>query len=179
MRTVGPLAVVVVLASLTACRGSEPAPDKSATTNAPTTTATSTRDAPKPEKTYVPAAGDPKTHDLRVTIRDKGRSYAPGTCAAINGEADWSDTLGFFGPDKTYENRPLGKDLPIPKQGNLMADGTCEATMTVTLPYAPRYLAGIAIPGHGMPDPKNPAPKETKIVTKGDSQDVVIINYLS
>jgi hypothetical protein len=49
--------------------------------------------------------------------------------------------------------------------------------MTVTVPYAPRYTAGIAIEGHGIADPKNPGPKETKIVTKGDSQDVLVINY--
>ena len=130
---------------------------------------------PLPEKTYVPAPGDPKTHEMNVTIRDRGISYTPGTCAAIRGDTDFQDTLGFIGPDAQYERRPLGDEFPIPRQATRLADGTCEAKMTVTVPYAPRYGAGIAREGHGIAGPDDAG--ETQITTKGDSQDVVVLNY--
>ncbi|KAA1397524.1 hypothetical protein [Aeromicrobium ginsengisoli] len=131
---------------------------------------------PRPERTYVPAPGDPKTHELNVTIRDKGISYTPGTCAAIRGNTDFQDRLGFSGPDKQYENRPLkDAEFTIPKQGTRLADGTCEATLTVTIPYAPRYRAGISREGHGISGPDDAG--ETLIAAKGDSQDVVVMNY--
>ncbi|VXB02723.1 hypothetical protein [Aeromicrobium sp. 9AM] len=131
---------------------------------------------PRPEKTYVPAPGDPKTHELNITIRDKGISYTPGTCAAIRGATDYQDFLAFSGPDKQYENRPLKDgEFTIPKQGTRLADGTCEAKLTVTLTYAPRYRAGIAREGHGISGPDDAG--ETLITTKGDPQDVVVLNY--
>jgi hypothetical protein len=176
------LAVVVVLASLTACSSSDSdsdpdkAPKTKATVAPSATTATPTSSAPKPQKTYVPAPGDPKTHVVTVIIRDKGRSYAPRTCVAVAG-ADFADELAFSGPTRHYENAPLKHgEFPIPRQGRLLPDGRCEATTTVTLPYRPRYRVGIAQDGQGIPGPEDPQ-DDTKFVTKGNSQDVVLINY--
>ena len=180
MHTAKALAVVVVLASLAACSSSDSDADKAPRTKAAVTpsatTPTPTHDAPKPEKTYVRAPGDPKTHVLTIIIRDKGRSYAPRTCVALAaGEA--SDELGFSGPSKHYENAPLKHgEFPIPRQGRLLPDGRCEATITVTLPYRPRYTFGIAQEGQGIPGPEDPH-GDTKIATKGGAQNVVLINY--
>lgn len=138
------------------------------------TSATPTR-TPQPEKTYVPAPGDPKTHELNVIIRDKGISYTPGTCVAIRADTDFQDRLVFIGPDAQYERRPLGDEFPIPRQATRLADGTCEAKLTVTIPYAPTYGAGIVREGKGIAGPDDPG--ETQITTQGDAQDVVVINY--
>lgn len=140
------------------------------------TTPTTTQDAPAPAQTYVPAPGDPTNHEVNVTIRDRGRSYDPDTCVATAGNSEAPDVLAFSGPDRTNENRPLkDAEFPIPDQGTKLADGTCEATMTVTVQYAPRYQAGIAQEGGGIAGPDSPS--DTKITTTGDSQDVVIVNY--
>ena len=143
-------------------------------TATPETSATPTR-TPKPEKTYVPGPGDPSTHTMNVTIRDRGISYTPGTCAAINGGTEYEDRLVFSGPDAQYENTPLGDEFPIPDQATSLADGTCEARMTVTVPYAPRYDAGIAREGKGIAGPDDP--DGARITTKGEPQDVIVINY--
>jgi len=169
---------VVARNSLTSNDGRPPGAASQAPPSTPTTTPgtqATTRPTPKPEHTYVPAPGDPTTHELNVTIRDKGISYTPGTCAAIRGDSPGPDTLAFSGPDKQYENRPLGREFTIPKQGTRLADGTCEARLTVTIPYAPRYRAGIVREGHGISGPDDAG--ETLIATKGDSQDVVVMNY--
>jgi hypothetical protein len=180
MHTAKALVVVVVLASLAACSNSDSDPDKTPKTKAAAspsaTTATPPTVAPKPQNTYVPAAGDPKTHVVTIIIRDKGRSYAPRTCVAVAGR-DFSDELGFSGPSKHYENAPLKHgEFPIPRQGRSLPDGRCEATMTVTLPYRPRYTVGIAQDGQGIPGPEDPN-GDTKIATKGGTQVVVLLNY--
>lgn len=134
---------------------------------------------PRPVKTYVPAPGDPKTHQLHVTIRDKGRSYKPGTCHAINypgsDGALQSDSLVVTGPDEKSEASQLG-EAPIPTQARSLPDGTCEAKMTITVRYAPRYRAGIAVVGDGIYDPKTD-PQGTRFVTKGSPQSIVVRNF--
>jgi hypothetical protein len=182
MQPVKAMAVVVVLASITACSNSDSDPAQSLKTEVTATPSTSTPSAttpsptPKPLKTYVPAPGDPKTHVVTVIIRDKGRSYTPGTCVASR-TVDTSDVLAFSGPTRHFENAPLkNSEFPIARHGRRLSDGTCEATMTVTVPYAPRYTVGIAQEGGGIPGPDDPN-GDTKIVTKGNSQNVVLINY--
>ena len=151
------LAAVALLASLTGCSSSDSDPDASPKAEAAAaTTAAPTKDAPK-------------THDFTVTIRDKGRSYAPGTCAAL----EQPSSLAFSDPD----NRPVGDEYPLPEQAEPRSGGTCEATMKVTVPYAPKYVAGVAVEGMGVADPEHPRTQQTKIVTKGDSQDIVILNH--
>lgn len=135
--------------------------------------------AARPEKTYVPAPGDPKTHRLRVTIRDKGRSYSPGTCHAINDPGSdgalMSDSLVVTGPDEKSEASQLG-EAAIPTQARSLPDGTCEAEMMITVPYAPRYRAGIAVVGDGIYDPKTD-PQGTRFVPDGSLQSIVVRNY--
>ena len=178
MHTAKALAVVVVLASLAACSNSDDDPVKSPRTEAtvaPSAT-TPTHDVPQPEKTYVRAPGDPKTHTVTIIIRDKGRSYAPRSCLAVAG-ADFADVLAFAGPSRHYENAPLKHgEFPIPRRGRALPDGRCEAKMTVTVTYRPRYTVGIAQEGQGIPGPEDPH-GDTTIVTKGAAQEVVLINY--
>jgi hypothetical protein len=50
--------------------------------------------------------------------------------------------------------------------------------MTVTVLYRPRYTVGIAQDGQGIPGPEDPH-GDTAFVTKGNHQDVVLINYPS
>lgn len=129
-----------------------------------------------PEKTYVRAPGDPKTHTVTIIIRDKGRSYAPRSCLAVAGP-DFADVLAFAGPSRHYENAPLKHgEFPIPRRGRALPDGRCEAKMTVTVTYRPRYTVGIAQEGQGIPGPEDPH-GDTTIVTKGAAQEVVLINY--
>jgi hypothetical protein len=184
MRTAKALTVVVALASLAACSNSDSDPDTSPRTEATaapsattaTPTPTPTPVVPKPEKTYVRAPGDPRKHVVTIIIRDKGRSYVPHTCVALAGE-DFADVLAFSGPSRHYENAPLKhSEFAIPRQGRSLPDGRCEATMTVTLPYRPRYTVGIAQDGQGIPGPEDPH-GDTTIVTRRGAQDVVLINY--
>lgn len=141
-------------------------------TPASTTTPAPTVNTPKPEKTYVPASGDPKTHELRITILDKGHSYDPSTCAALTPY----EFLAFSGPTRNYENAPVGDTVPLPAQAEARSDGTCEATLTVTLPYKPTYRAGTGREGKGISSPATD-PAETTIITESNPQDVTIINY--
>lgn len=112
-------------------------------------------------------------------IRDRGRSYRPGTCQPIWSLDEGPDWLSVSGPNKEYEFSPmLGDDVAIPRHSRSLPDGTCEAVMTVTVPYAPRYLASIKVLGEGAVDPSRQYPEITKIVTKGDSQRVELINFV-
>jgi hypothetical protein len=109
---------------------------------------------------------------LRITILDKGLAYDPSNCAALT---DYG-FIAFSGPSRHLENTPIGESLPLPAQAEVRSDGTCAATMTVTLPYRPRYQTGVNPGFKGIYDPEVD-PEETKIVMRGDSQDVVIVNY--
>jgi len=131
-----------------------------------------TVNAPKAEKTYVPAPDDPKTHEFRITILDKGKSYDPSTCVTLTPY----EFLAFSGPTRNYENAPIGDTIALPAQAKARSDGTCAATLTVTLPYKPSYRAGTGREGKGISSPATD-PAETKIVTRGDSQDVTVVNY--
>lgn len=85
--------------------------------------------------------------------------------------------LAFSGPTRHYEDAPLEHaEFPIPRQARSLPDGRCEATITVTVPYRPRYTVGIAQDGQGIPGPEDPN-RDTKFVTKGAKQEVVLINY--
>jgi hypothetical protein len=143
------------------------------TTPAPTTPAPTYPHPQKPLKTYVPAPGDPKTHELRIAILDKGLAYDPSTCTVL---APYY-RISFTGPSRNYEGVPVGDVFSIPSQAEARSDGTCAAVMTVTLPYRPLYQTGVGAEGKGIYDPKvDPGP--TAIVTRGDAQDVTVINYL-
>jgi hypothetical protein len=161
---------------LSACGGGESVQKTEGAPSPTALTTTPTAVAPDPEQTYVRASDDPRTHELTIIIRDRGRSYTAGTCAA-EAPDEFADVLAFGGPNRRYENRPI-KDaqFPIPRKAKPLADGTCEARMQVTLPYAPRYTAGIVQVGGGIPDAEDPT-GDTKIVSKGDAQDVVLLNY--
>jgi hypothetical protein len=143
------------------------------TTAVPTTSPSPTYPHPqKPLKTYVPAPGDPTTHELRITILDRGIAYDPRTCTVLTPYY----LIGFSGPSRNYENVPIGDSISIPDQAEARSDGTCASTLTVTLPYRPRYQTGVGREGKGIYDPEVD-PDPTEIVTSGDSQDVTIVNY--
>ncbi|KRC63565.1 hypothetical protein ASE12_01560 [Aeromicrobium sp. Root236] len=177
MRIAGALTCVLSLAILSGCSGdgkdSEPK-DVAATTSA-TSRPSATTSRPAAQATYVPKADDPKEHTFVVTIRDQ---LTVPYSDAYQVAGDRCDALGvgselvFEGPDKKYDRRPL-KSFTIPDHARLVDSKTCEATMTVTVPYAPRYFVGVAMEGHGMPAPTDP--DETRVRPKGDSQKLIVL----
>ena len=179
MRFVSIFIGAILLTSLSGCSDDKPA-DKSdsASTNRPAPPAAepSTVPAPKAQKTYVPASGDPKTHELSVTIRDEGEldaytADADNTCTG-NVLGGRSNQLLISGPNDEYELAPLAS-FDIPATARLLPNGACEATMAVTAPYAPHYLLGVTIHGRGIAGPDDPA--ETKVATNGNSQSVIVL----
>lgn len=124
-------------------------------------------------------------HELRVTIRDVPAPNDPDAADAYEVRSAGGCSAIVWGPD----SRQLGElvvsasrandDLRIletfrlPDSARLSRDGTCEATLTISLPYAPRYVLGVGIEGRGIA-PEN-APEPPKVLTEGDSQDVVVV----
>jgi hypothetical protein len=126
-----------------------------------------------------------KHHELRVTIRDKPAPDDPDAadayvaksareCSAIVWGED-SEQLGHLvvnAPDEQDELETVGS-FDLPATARLLPDGTCEAALTIRVPYASRYVLGVAITGRGI-KPEN-APEPPVVITKGDSQSVVVV----
>lgn len=145
-------------------------------TPAPQASATESEPTPRPQKTYIPAWGDPKTHDFTVTIHDvlplDAYRVAGGQCVST-AYPGGPHQLVFSGPSRHLEDRPLDKSFPMPVTAQLYADGTCVSKLEVTVPYKPRYTAGIAMEGRGIALPT--APKNEPIITQGDSQEITVL----
>ncbi len=170
MRYTGLALATVALAALSGCSSDASAPKAAERTSAATTP------APAPEKTYVPAPGDPTTHTFDVTIHDvlplDAYEVAGGKCSADSVAPEFPSTLTFSGPSKHLDEVPLDEEFPIPKTARLLADGSCEATMSVTVPYRPRYRAGVAIEGRGIANPDDPI--NDLVNTEDDSQAITV-----
>jgi len=125
-----------------------------------------------------------KRHKLQVTIRDEPALDDPyaadayvatsaSECSAIMWD-EGTEQLGELvvsAPDETGELRML-KPFDLPPTARLLPDGTCEAVMTIDLPYASRYVLGVGIMGRGI-KPEN-APKPPVVITRGELQSVVV-----
>ncbi len=127
-------------------------------------------------ETYVASPGDPKTHILHVTLHDvlPLDVYKPmdGRCITTSGRDVYPYELTVDGPDEEYEFRPLEAKV-IPVAATLLPDGTCQATMTIKVPYAPRYKAGVGMAEHGATN-KEPNP-ERVWTTNGSSQKITVL----
>jgi len=177
MRIAGALTCVLSLVILSGCSGDgkDSDPKAVAATSATTSSPSEATSTPPAEATYVPKPGDPKEHTFVVTIRDQlsvpysdAYQVKGDTCVLLGVGSE----LVFHGPDKKHDRRPL-KSFTIPDRARLVGSTTCEAAMTVTVPYAPRYFVGVAMEGHGMPAPTDPA--ETQVRPKGDSQKLIVL----
>lgn len=178
MRVLGIFFAAVAVVALGGCSSNSSEtkePRRTVATPAATETTTATK-PPAPQKTYIPAPGDPKSHVFDVTIHDvlplDAYRTTGGQCVT-SAVPDFPHKLTFIGPSRHFESRPLDKDFAIPETARLLSDGSCESQITVTVPYKPRYTAGIAMEGHGIPAPTDP--DDTKIVTKGDSQAITVL----
>ena len=178
MRVMGILFGAVAVVAFSGCSSDSAetkVPRETVATPAAVETTTAT-ELPAPEKTYIPAPGDPKSHVFDVMIHDvlplDAYRTAGGQCLTTS-VPDFPHKLTFIGPSRHLESRPLDKDFAIPETARLLTDGSCESQITVTVPYKPRYTAGIAMEGHGMPAPTDPG--DTKIVTKGNSQAITVL----
>lgn len=131
--------------------------------------------ATAPEATYVAAPGDPQTHILRITLHDVSPLdvYEPAGdhCVTTSGDDVYRYKLTVDGPDGEYDFRTL-KSAVIPDTARLLPDGTCEATMTITVPYAPRYKAGVGMAEHGATNKETEPDPIWK--TKGSSQHITV-----
>lgn len=167
----------MTIAVISGCTSDSSDAEKPIDTEATPATAKTTPKAPAPKKTYVPAPGDPKQHIFNVTIHDVKPldAYMLGTngeCVTTN-RSNLRDQLAFSGPSKLQENRLL-ESFDIPSTGRLLADGSCEATLTVTVRYRPRFEAGVAMEGNGIAEPGEPN-FHKKIITKGNPQKLLIL----
>ena len=174
MRLLGILIGAATIVVLGGCSGDgteakrpvESKPTPAVTQATPTSSATG--------QTYIRIPGDPKTHILHVTIRDEGelRAYIPGA----NNECASTAPKGFphelivSGPDADESRATLGQ-FEAPATARRLSHGVCEAKMTITVPYAPRYTLGVGMAGQGIADPN--APRDVWVVTNGKSQDVI------
>ena len=135
---------------------------------------------PSDDATYAPAPGDPKTHELRVLIRDVGGVDAYRMDDSERGCTSTSPKgfphqLVISGPTKKQTYTPLASfDIPDTAIGT---NGACEAELTVTVPYAPRYSMGIAMEGRGIATGYEPDP--SWIETSGSSQKVVMLTQVT
>jgi len=158
MRGVCAFAAVSMVIVLSACTSdAESATPQTEVTTAPTTGATTTPSAePSPEATYVPEPGDPKKKSLDVTIIDEARwVYDPAT-----GCGDGSDFGPAFvavsGPTREYDWAPRGDDVVLDSSATLTTDENCTTTVSMTVPFAPRYRVGVGFEGKGISDGTEP-----------------------
>lgn len=127
-----------------------------------------------------------KRHELRVTIRDRPALADPdaadayvaksaGECSAIVWGEE-SEQLGELLVSPANEGGELGRleTFDLPASARLLRDGFCEATLTISVPYATRYVLTVGIMGRGIA--REDAPKPAVVVTKGDSQSVVVLH---
>jgi hypothetical protein len=172
MRHVGLAAGMLALTIVSGCGGDGSDSDKpSETPSKPASTPT-----PDVVRTYVPSDGDPKTHILHVTIRDVGgvEAYEATAQGCEPLYPEHTIILVVSGPTTKYDSTPL-KDVDLPTSAE-PANGACEAKMTVTVPYAPRYTLGIAKEGHGIATGDEPDP--VWITTRGSSQKVTLVSQV-
>jgi hypothetical protein len=174
MRPTGLAAGVLALVALTGC-GGDVSSDSAKPTESPSTTASTP--TPEPAATYVPRAGDPKTHVLHVRILDfagiDAYKQSGRKCELLYGR-HWA-VLVIAGPTAEVDSTPL-KELDIPATAEPGEAGACVATLTVTVPYAPRYRLGIAHEGHGIANGYEP--EEPWITTRGSSQKVTVVSQV-
>jgi hypothetical protein len=130
---------------------------------------------PTPDKTFVAAPGDPVTHVLQVKLHDVFPLdvYEPSgaQCVTTSGDDVRAYKLTVQGPDEEHEFREL-KSTVIPDRARLLADGTCEANMTIEVPYAPRYKAGVGMAEHGATNKESEPDPVWK--TQGSSQKITV-----
>ncbi|KRC66387.1 hypothetical protein ASE12_17440 [Aeromicrobium sp. Root236] len=172
MRGTSIVLVAILGITLSGCHGSSG--DASPATEASPAKASRT---PAPEETYVPRPGDPKTHVLRLTIRDVAGIDAYATdregCPVL-GPANLPPQVYVAGPN-TKEPTATFTTVDVPKDAEPIM-GACEAHLTITVPYAPRYTIGIASEGQGISRPDAPPP--SWIITKGASQKVTLVSQV-
>ena len=172
MRGISIVLVAILGISLSGCGGSSG--DASARTEVRSATPSRT---PAPEQTYVPRPGDPRTHVLRLTIRDVAGVDAYATdregCPVL-GPANLPPQVYVAGPD-TKEPTATFTTVDVPRDAEPIM-GACEAHLTITVPYAPRYTIGIASEGQGISQPDGPPP--SWIITKGASQEVTLVSQV-
>lgn len=172
MRHVGFAAGILALTVVSGCGGDGGDSAK------PTETPSKTTSTPTPDvaSTYVPGDGDPKTHILQVTIRDVGgvKAYKATAQGCEPLYPEHTIILVVSGPTAKFDSTPL-KDVDLPPNAE-PNNGACEAKMTVTVPYAPRYTLGIATEGHGIATGDEPDP--IWITTRGNSQKVTLVSQV-
>jgi hypothetical protein len=119
----------------------------------------------------------PKSHEFKVTIRDatvatvyKDSGDNSGNCVSTAPKG-FPNLLTVAGPDANGDPVTL-KSFKIPATAH-SSMGACESNMTVTVPYASRYIIDFGIEGHGVATGDEPKP--TWITTEGKSQDVTVI----
>lgn len=179
MRITGVLFAAAAVVALNGCSSDSAdtrAPRETVATPVAIETTTATEPA-APEETYVPAPGDPKSHDFDVTIHDVlplDAYRAEGGQCVTSAVPEGPHKLTFIGPSRNFERRPLDKDFAIPETARLLSDGSCESHLTVTVTYKPHYAAGVAMEGRGIPSATDPG--ETEVVTQGDSQAITVLN---
>ena len=111
-----------------------------------------------------------------MTIRDVGgveayEATARG-CEPIYPEHTVS--LVVSGPTAKFDSTPF-KDVDLPSNAEPV-NGACEAKMTVTVRYAPRYTLGIAREGQGIATGDEPDPMW--LTTRGNSQKVTLVSQV-
>lgn len=130
-------------------------------------------------------AGEMKSrHELRVTIRDTPAGNDPDESDAYEATSAtecsvivWGEDSQRLGelvvttPDTAGELTHV-KMFGLPGSARLLPDGSCEASMTLHLPYASRYVLGVGIVGRGIR--AEDAPEPPVVITQGDSQSVVV-----
>jgi hypothetical protein len=173
MRHVGFAVGILALVVLSGCRGGDGGGSDKPSESPPASATTPTPDV---ASTYVPGAGDPKTHILHVTIRDVGgvESYEATAKGCVPINPPHTALLVVSGPTAKFDYTPL-KEVDIPTTAEPV-NGACEAKVTVTVPYAPRYSLGIALEGHGIATGDEPPPPW--ITTRESAQKVTVLSQV-
>lgn len=120
-------------------------------------------------------ANTSKTHVFRVTLRDVngvGAYTQDQDGCASNAVKGFPHQLVVSGPD---DESQILASVKIPKTAQ-PSMGACEAKMTITVPYAPRYSFGIAMEGQGIASPD--ALESDWITAEGESQDVTVVTHV-
>ncbi|MET0931692.1 MAG: hypothetical protein ABWX74_19380 [Aeromicrobium sp.] len=125
-----------------------------------------------------------RRHELLVTIRDQPAPGDPDAADAYEAESGngcsaivWGENSEQLGElivialDEKDEPS-MRKTFSLPASARLLPDGTCEATMTIDVPYASRYMLGVGITGRGIA--REDAPDAPVVITEGHSQSVVV-----
>ena len=161
MRFGGIFLTTVMLCAMSGC--SSDSGGDGASASPPTAVST-----PQTSEPTVDAPAQLPDHVLKVTIHDQ----LPLDAYKASNGGKCVSTAVAGAPHQLAVDGSKYKEFDIPVSAQLLRDGSCRSSLTVTVRGAPKYTLGVVIEGKGISSPTDPG--DTIVSSQGASQSVTV-----